>query len=183
MKLAVVFPGIGYHVDKPLLYYSAKAAVECGWQERINVIYSTAERNIRGNQEKMQKVFMEIYEQAEMQLQEVDFPKYEEIVFISKSIGTVVAAAYARKHGICCKNVFYTPLEETFLFAPQNGIAFTGTADPWVHPGKIVDLCVSAGIWLQVIEGGNHSLETGHTLMDLANLQKVLEITEKYLNK
>ena len=25
-KLAVLFPGIGYHVDKPLLYYGAKLA-------------------------------------------------------------------------------------------------------------------------------------------------------------
>ena len=37
MKLAVIFPGIGYHTDKPLLYYSKKLAlhnvaqvVECG---------------------------------------------------------------------------------------------------------------------------------------------------------
>ena len=26
MKLAVLFPGIGYHCDKPLLYYAAKLA-------------------------------------------------------------------------------------------------------------------------------------------------------------
>ena len=25
-QLAVLFPGIGYHADKPLLYYSAKLA-------------------------------------------------------------------------------------------------------------------------------------------------------------
>lgn len=25
-QLAVLFPGIGYHIDKPLLYYSAKLA-------------------------------------------------------------------------------------------------------------------------------------------------------------
>ena len=25
-KLAVIFPGIGYHTDKPLLYYSKKLA-------------------------------------------------------------------------------------------------------------------------------------------------------------
>ncbi len=25
-RLAVLFPGIGYHCDKPLLYYSAKLA-------------------------------------------------------------------------------------------------------------------------------------------------------------
>ena len=24
MKLAILFPGIGYHTDKPLLYYSKK---------------------------------------------------------------------------------------------------------------------------------------------------------------
>lgn len=89
MKLSVVFPGIGYHADKPLLYYSAKAAAECGWQERVNVNYSTSE--------------------------------------------------------------------------------------------KIVDLCASAEIPLQVIEGGNHSLETGHVLTDLANLQKVMEKTAAYL--
>ena len=28
MKLAVVFPGIGYHADKPLLYYSKKLAAQ-----------------------------------------------------------------------------------------------------------------------------------------------------------
>jgi len=30
MKIAVVFPGIGYHVDKPLLYYSKKIAASAG---------------------------------------------------------------------------------------------------------------------------------------------------------
>ena len=30
MKIAVVFPGIGYHADKPLLYYSKEIAAQCG---------------------------------------------------------------------------------------------------------------------------------------------------------
>ena len=30
-KLAVLFPGIGYHCDKPLLYYSAKLAGAAGY--------------------------------------------------------------------------------------------------------------------------------------------------------
>ena len=29
-RLAVVFPGIGYHADKPLLYYSRKLAAQQG---------------------------------------------------------------------------------------------------------------------------------------------------------
>ena len=30
-KLAVIFPGIGYHTDKPLLYYSKKIARQHGY--------------------------------------------------------------------------------------------------------------------------------------------------------
>ena len=37
-KAAVLFPGIGYHTDKPLLYYSKKIAAELGY-EIIEVPY------------------------------------------------------------------------------------------------------------------------------------------------
>ena len=40
MKLAVFFPGIGYHCDKPLLYYSQKLAKECGYEETIALSYT-----------------------------------------------------------------------------------------------------------------------------------------------
>ena len=31
-KLAVIFPGVGYHTDKPLLYYSKKLASRNGYE-------------------------------------------------------------------------------------------------------------------------------------------------------
>ena len=31
-RLAVLFPGIGYHCDKPLLYYSARLARTAGYR-------------------------------------------------------------------------------------------------------------------------------------------------------
>ena len=31
-RLAVIFPGIGYHTDKPLLYYGKKLAAACGYE-------------------------------------------------------------------------------------------------------------------------------------------------------
>ena len=61
MKAAVFFPGIGYHCDKPLLYYSRKLAQECGYEETIALSYTYDGGNIRGNEEKMQqhsKAFM-----------------------------------------------------------------------------------------------------------------------------
>ena len=53
MKAAVFFPGIGYHCDKPLLYYSRKLAQECGYEETIALSYTYDGGNIRGNEEKM----------------------------------------------------------------------------------------------------------------------------------
>ena len=60
MKAAVFFPGIGYHCDKPLLYYSRKLAQECGYEETIALSYTYDGGNIRGNEEKMQQAFRKL---------------------------------------------------------------------------------------------------------------------------
>ena len=59
MKLAVFFPGIGYHCDKPLLYYSRKMASELGY-ETLALSYSYDGGNIRGNKEKMREACLEM---------------------------------------------------------------------------------------------------------------------------
>ena len=65
MKLAVFFPGIGYHCDKPLLYYAKKLTQQCRYEECISLSYSYDGENIRGNQQKMQQAFEALYAQAE----------------------------------------------------------------------------------------------------------------------
>ena len=39
-KLAIYFPDIGYHCDKPLLYYSRSLARELGYKEYRNISYT-----------------------------------------------------------------------------------------------------------------------------------------------
>ena len=34
-KIAVIFPGVGYTKDRPLLYYSAKIAANCEYELRF----------------------------------------------------------------------------------------------------------------------------------------------------
>ena len=123
MKAAVFFPGIGYHCDKPLLYYSRKLAQECGYEETIALNYNYDGGNIRGNEEKMQQAFESLYEQAEKSLSAVDFDKYDEILFVAKSVGTIIASAYAEKHSIRCRQILYTPLKYTYNFAHREAIA------------------------------------------------------------
>ena len=53
-KLAVIFPGIGYTADKPLLYYTTRLAKKHGYQIQT-VSYGTLPENIRGDSAKMNR--------------------------------------------------------------------------------------------------------------------------------
>src|SRR5699024_9165803 len=105
---------------------------------------------------------------------------YETILFISKSIGTAVAAAFAKRHRISAHHIFYTPVEPSFTVMNQNGIVFHGTKDPWVSTLLVKEKCTEKRLPLIIIENANHSLETGNVLTDLKNLVFIMEHTEQY---
>ena len=87
-KIAVLFPGIGYTCDKPLLYYTGKLAVARGYK-LVKVEYGNFPSGIKENKEKMEEAFRCGLEQAEKILQDICWEEYEDILFVSKSIGTV----------------------------------------------------------------------------------------------
>lgn len=179
-KIAVIFPGIGYHTDKPLLYYSKKMAAAEGF-EIVEVSYGGFPSGIKGNPEKMQQAFELALEQAEELLKDVDFAQYDSILFISKSIGTAVAAAYGTRHCLKSHNVAYTPVPQTFALMDQPGILFHGTKDPWMPHEIFMEECRRTGYPCYLTEGGNHSLETGDVTIDLRNLQVIMDETKKYI--
>ena len=179
-KLAVIFPGVGYHTDKPLLYYSKKIASQNGY-EIVEVPYGKFPEGVKGSKEKMEKAFFSAVAQAEDILKDVDFSEYGDILFISKSVGTAVSAAYAGKHHLETRNIYYTPVEASFQFMKQPGIAFTGTKDSWVNHEAIKAGCEKGGFPLHTTEGANHSLETGNVMTDVENLREIMRITENYI--
>ena len=181
-KLAIFFPGIGYHADKPLLYYSRKLAGEAGY-EQIVLKYDYQAGNIRGNKAKMEAAFHALYAQAEAQLADVDFSSYEEMLFVSKSVGTIIASAYAQKLEEAgtkaeLRHILYTPLEATYTFVPKHAVAFIGTADPWSDVPAVIRMSEAQGVPMHVYENANHSLETSDTMQNLKILQDVMEKTK-----
>jgi len=180
-KIAVYFPGIGYHCDKPLLYYGRKIACEQGYQKYRNIQYTYHAENIRGNEKKMQEAYEALFSQAEAELADMVWDDYEEVLFISKSIGTIIAASYAEKYGLNrARHVLYTPLAQTFQFAPKQAVAFIGTADPWSDTEEIIRLSKENHIPISVYEGCNHSLECDDTLKNIENLRDVMQKTRDY---
>ena len=179
-KLAVVFPGIGYHCDKPLLYYSKKIAKKCGYEIK-EVPYGNFPDGVKGSPEKMQQAFFQALEQTEEILKDVEFSQYESILFLSKSVGTAVAAAYAEKKHLKTENVFYTPVEQSFAFMKQPGIVFHGTKDPWAETDMVIKKCKESQHPVYLTEDANHSLETGDVLKDLQNMHEIMSLTEQYI--
>lgn len=180
MKLAIFFPGIGYHTDKPLLYYSRKLARLAGY-DTIDVSYGGFPSDVKGNPEKMTAAFQSALSQTQECLKDVDFSSCEQLLFVSKSVGTAVASAFATEKGLHPFQIFYTPVEASFRFIQGDGIAFTGTHDPWVDTAIVELNCSRLNIPLTIIPNANHSLETGDVQQDLTNLKQIMEVTEAYL--
>ena len=179
-KLAVIFPGIGYTCDKPLLYYSWKLLKTSGY-EIIPVSYSGFPDGVKGNAEKMHLAAIMALEQSERILKSINWDEYEDIVFVSKSVGTVVGSAYARQHHIACRHVLFTPVEETFQFADREAIVFHGTGDPWAETTAIEEQCRALGITLYETENANHSLEIGNVDADIDTMKKTMRIVREYI--
>lgn len=178
-KKAIVFPGIGYHKDKPLLYYSRKLAQEAGYQE-ICVDFS----GIRWEKDDLKKPdkIKEIFAQAmEKVASEVEINAEDELLFISKSIGTVVAARFAKERRIRAKQIYFSPLVLLEEYAQEGGIAFYGDSDPLADANEIERICAEKKIKAYKTAGGNHSLETGDTEENLKNLTGIMKSIKEYI--
>ena len=186
-NLMVIFPGLGYTCDRPLLYYARKLASKAGYDTCHTVEYGHIDKTgLIGNKEKMLEVYKTIKADADKSLAEIDFSNYDKILFISKSIGTAVASSVAKELvdkgvKVPVKHILYTPLEQTFVFHPSNAIAFTGTNDPWCNTDEVISLAKKENIPIYVYEDANHSLETGDVSLDLNNLKKVMDLTQSFI--
>lgn len=181
-KLAVLFPGIGYHCDKPLLYYSAKLARAAGY-EVLPVPYAGFPEKVRGDGDKLRACFEIAWNQANEMLEPVEWADYKDLLFIGKSIGTIVGARYATQKRLSVRSVLLTPLVETFPFVMGQAVAFHGTADPWAETSAIAASCEEKGVALYLTEGANHSLETGDALKDVRTLEETMRRIDSFIRE
>lgn len=189
-KTAVLVPGIGYTCDRPLLHFAGKLAAAEGYDVvKLSFRHLGGKKNLIGDEKKMREVFEKAYEQMEEQLDFHGLSSCDEILFISKSIGTAAAAAYEAHHRTAdtgrklnYRHVYYTPVAGTFEFmAEDSGIAFHGTKDPWVDDRTVEEGCRRCRVPLTEIDQANHSLETGDVMRDIDILRQVMRETASYL--
>lgn len=182
MKAAIIFPGMGYHSDKPLLYYASKIAVQQGYK-LLKVDYGEIEAFDRNEHVGFEKATFKALHHCERQIEAWQLENYESLVFISKSIGTVVGGLVGENDTLPIKHICYTPLEETFCHAIKEGIVFHGTNDPWARTEVVKNQCEKAQLPLYLFEGANHSLETENVINNIEILKKIMEQTKRYLEE
>jgi hypothetical protein len=198
-KIGVIFPGIGYHSDKPLLYYGKKALADRGYEivevkyknvkpgmkidEAARIGYEEACAQLDGIFGKVEtaereKTHSEATERENIINEVSDREAYEDIVFISKSVGTYIAGRYSRERDIKVRNIFSTPLNETMKYITPEDLVFHGDADPLADTEKLRQHCEKIGAELYVYPGGNHSIERKDVLWNVDTLR---DIVEKYV--
>ncbi|MBO4337908.1 MAG: alpha/beta hydrolase [Lachnospiraceae bacterium] len=184
-KIAIILPGIGYTPDMPLLYFGRDLLMLAGYTDCRKVVFSyPGKASIKGNAQKMKEAAEKLYDMASESLSDIDFSRYDDVFFVSKSIGTVIAAAYAERNNLNSKrirHVLYTPLEYTFDYHPKNAIGFTGTADPWVEHESVMSLASREGIEMNVYEGADHSLKVRDPMRDIDILKDVITKTKTFI--
>lgn len=173
-KLAVLFPGIGYHCDKPLLYYAGKACKQRGYTVLPMPYGKLTDMDKEAAFEKALK--------ASRKAMKKQMPwEGEDLLFISKSIGTVVASRLTEELDLPARHLYFTPVMETLPFLKSPSLAFSGLADPWVDPAALKAAFADKGLPLTQYPDCNHSLETGEVGRDLALQAEIFRAYRDFL--
>ncbi len=185
-KLAVLFPGIGYTCARPLLYYTGSMAAQTGY-EVLRLDYGSDIHSFKGRTpEEMKPITKLALSRTLEKLQGIPWKEYDSLLFIAKSIGTMVSCKVEEILEISPRpfQFLITPIPDTIpLLGDIWGLFFSGTADPYISSDLVRE---AAKRWPEktggIFEGCNHSLEKpGDTLLGLQNLIQVCTVLQNIL--
>lgn len=168
-KLVVLFPGKNYPCDLPLLYYAGNTAIQHNYDVlRLEYGYQAARTDLDMNQ--LSSVIDECYESVQQVIN-----NYEQVIFISKSLGTVIAGEVHRRLQTPIKHVFLTPLVKTIPYMNSSeGTVIYGSNDPAFTKEDAAQIESSQKV--VQIDGADHGLETGDVEENLAHLKVVVDV-------
>ena len=114
--LAVLLPGMGYTLDRSLMDYSKNLAVEKGYDVLpIEYGFQAVRKKIdKDNMKDVEVAINESYELLKLSLE----IRYEKVIFIGKSLGTVVQRMLEEKirkenYNGEIINIYLTPIDKT----------------------------------------------------------------------
>lgn len=175
--LCVIFPGKGYTVDKPLLYYSTRLAMASGYNLLLLSYgeFTLSERT----RLTMKDLILGVIEQV---MEEESFKG--DLIFISKSVGALFASdtAISLENHRPVRCAYLTPIDQMVPnMARTDFISFTGTEDHLLdHEKTLAELGEASGR-LHVYEGADHSLNARDINESIRILSEVLDKIGRFI--
>jgi hypothetical protein len=123
-KLVVLFPGKNYSCEKPSLHYAGNSAIQSGFDLMVLEYGYQAARTILDIND-----LPRVIEESEESIQRI-LSIYDKVIFISKSLGTIVAGEVHRRLGVPIKHIYLTPIKDTIHYINKSdGLVIYGTKD------------------------------------------------------
>ena len=174
--IAVCFPGTGFTCKEALFERLASEYSARGY-EIVKLDFSHIPfREI----ETLEEAVAIAQRAVKRQLGHVCFAEYEDVVFLSKSLGTILAAQYEREIASSPRHLFLTPLNKTLMLVrPESQVIsmVLGTQDRFLTGKALASFCEERNIPYYLVEGVNHSLKddqdaerTAYIIDQVANL-------------
>ncbi|GMA61731.1 hypothetical protein NZD89_18495 [Alicyclobacillus fastidiosus] len=180
-RLAVLFPGHGYTLDAPVMWYVARAALEAGY-DVLGVEYGFQANRAAVQADKIPTVAREVATGLERCLEGVSYGRY---VFVAKSLGTDVARLTSSTVSFPVEGyIFLTPLPRTVPFIESSGsmLVLVGGYDPLFTDSDISRISALSHVTLQVFPEADHGLEIdGNVTQSLVTLQETTELCRDFL--
>lgn len=175
-KIVVIFPGRNYSTDCPLLYYAGFKHEVRGY-EKISINYGDLLKRDKSLDESVEDIRSAVL----LQLKDIDLSKYKDIVFVSKSLGTVIAGWVEEKLGVRVRHIYLTPLKETLPYI-QNGkdiiAVVAGTEDKLLNTDILKEHCKKENVSLKQFDGVGHRLEVWGDMDE--NIEILREVVALY---
>lgn len=180
MKLVLLFPGIKYTNDMPLLYYPGMLAQEMGY-EVMGMDYGPSFAEVEFHNQDITNEIQKAQVYCLSQCEAIDYTKYDEIVFISKSLGTAVAGWIEKALHLQVKQIYLTPIAATLPYMAHACICIAGSQDEVFDSKRLQEKCAEKKIDCLIYPNCTHRIETGDTLQNVQIIYDILKHIKKYL--
>ncbi len=167
-KIVISFPG-GRGYEIPLLYFGAKHFEDQGY-EKVFINHPTLD----------EENFEVLLENASKVLKTIHFDEYDEIIFVAKSLGTIVACKLKDMYNIPAALILFTPLEGTLPYINQSNdvrLVALGDRDRYIDANIVKELCEKENINCYI------EANVGHRMEVMNDLQRNLEIVSNVLGR
>ena len=180
-RLGMVFPGLGYNCDMPLLYYLTKLLLARGADVlQLRPDYNTLEFQSLPGEERARRAGADAKAALRAGLVQRD---YSQIVLVGKSIGTLALAHLVSTEARLANavTVWLTPVfrgrrvVEAAMQLKGPALFVAGTADNIFDAEAMSKVREATGADVLIVEGADHSMEIpGDPLRSLGVLDQVV---------